>query len=66
MLGSAENAIAASKKLADSGLFIPAIRPPTVPEDTARLRVNITAPHTHEDIDRLVEVLQTLDIEQRD
>ena len=66
LLGSAENAMAASKKLIDGGLFIPAIRPPTVPEGTARLRVNITAPHTHEDIDRLVEVLKTLDIEQRD
>jgi glycine C-acetyltransferase/8-amino-7-oxononanoate synthase len=66
MLGSAENAIAASKKLVDAGFFIPAIRPPTVPEGTARLRVNITAPHTHEDIDRLVEAIQTLGIEWPD
>jgi 8-amino-7-oxononanoate synthase len=62
VLGSTENALAGAKKLLERGLFVPAIRPPTVPEGTSRLRVSLMAQHTHEDIDRLVGALGELDI----
>lgn len=42
------------------GIWVPAIRPPTVPRHTARLRMSLTALHTVEQVDHLVEALQTL------
>ena len=62
VLGSTENALAGARELLERGLFVPAIRPPTVPEGTSRLRINMTALHTHEEIDKLVEALKSLDI----
>ncbi|MDD3374474.1 MAG: 8-amino-7-oxononanoate synthase [Candidatus Omnitrophica bacterium] len=49
-----------SQKLFDAGIFIQAIRPPTVPAKTARLRVTVTASHTKEDIDFVIETLQRI------
>ncbi|OAG28449.1 aminotransferase class I/II-fold pyridoxal phosphate-dependent enzyme [Thermodesulfatator autotrophicus] len=43
ILGENERALAASEKLFETGFFVPAIRPPTVPQGTARLRVSLTA-----------------------
>ena len=57
MLGSARAALAASEQLYAAGLWVAAIRPPTVPRDAARLRVTLSAAHTEEQVDRLVEVL---------
>ncbi|MBT8112922.1 MAG: 8-amino-7-oxononanoate synthase, partial [Gammaproteobacteria bacterium] len=54
ILGSAETALHVSKKLLESGILIPAIRPPTVPNNTARLRISFSASHTKEQIDRLI------------
>jgi len=42
------------------GLWVPAIRPPTVPRGTARLRISVSAAHTPDDIDRLVAALKEL------
>ena len=42
------------------GLWVPAIRPPTVPKGTARLRISVSAAHTTADIDRLVAALKEL------
>jgi 8-amino-7-oxononanoate synthase len=42
------------------GLWVPAIRPPTVPRGTARLRISVSAAHTPDDIDRLVTALKEL------
>jgi len=50
----------AESALRDAGFFVPAIRPPTVPSDTARLRITISAAHTHEQIDQLVTALGKL------
>ncbi|WMO13606.1 aminotransferase class I/II-fold pyridoxal phosphate-dependent enzyme [Pseudoalteromonas piscicida] len=55
--GSSENVLAAQHKLKEKGLWVGAIRPPTVPQNTARLRITITAQHSHEDIDKLVSAL---------
>ena len=57
MLGSDEAVLRASSRLRDLGFFVAAIRPPTVPEGTARLRVTLSAVHKDEDIGRLIEAL---------
>jgi 8-amino-7-oxononanoate synthase len=60
MLGSAERALAASRALGELGLWITAIRPPTVPKDSARLRITFSAAHEAGDIDRLCDALSRL------
>ena len=57
VIGSSENALRISENLLEAGFLISAIRPPTVPEGTARLRITITAAHTEDQIDRLLESL---------
>ena len=54
VLKEAAQALAVSKQLLAQGIFVQAIRPPTVPENTARLRVTVMATHTREDLDKLV------------
>jgi 8-amino-7-oxononanoate synthase len=60
VLGSAQRAIAASEQLLEAGLWVPAIRPPSVPEGTARLRVTLSASHTDEEVEKLVDSLRPL------
>ncbi len=60
ILGAAAEAVAAARRLREQGLWVPAIRYPTVPRDQARLRITVTAGHTHEDIDRLVKAITPL------
>ena len=57
VLGEAAAAVALSQALWDRGIFVPAIRPPTVPQGTARLRVSFSAAHTDEDVDALLAAL---------
>lgn len=59
ILGSPERALAASSALAEHGFLVTAIRPPTVPVGSARLRFAFTAGHTNADIDRLAEAVRT-------
>ena len=61
ILGSPDAAIAMSERLKRAGLWTSAIRPPTVPIGTARLRLAFTAAHEDSDIDRLLQVLSTED-----
>lgn len=57
LVGGNEQALALSERLADAGLLVPAIRPPTVPQGTARLRISLSADHTAADVARLVAAL---------
>ncbi|MEI5638662.1 MULTISPECIES: aminotransferase class I/II-fold pyridoxal phosphate-dependent enzyme [unclassified Pseudoalteromonas] len=58
ILGSSDNVITAQQALQARGFWVGAIRPPTVPQNTARLRVTITAAHHHDDITGLVATLK--------
>ncbi len=60
MIGDSENAVRISDELFDEGFLISAIRPPTVPEGSARLRITLMAAHTKEQIDSLLETLGKL------
>ena len=58
ILGSNESALQASATLEEKGFLVPAIRFPTVPRDSARLRVTLSAAHTAEPVQRLADLLQ--------
>jgi 8-amino-7-oxononanoate synthase len=60
VMGEEAAAIAASSALQSQGLWVPAIRPPTVPVGTSRLRVTLSAAHTDEQVDRLAHGLAAL------
>ena len=60
IVGDNEAALALSKALWERGLWVPAIRPPTVPKGTARLRISVSAAHTAGDIDHLLSALKEL------
>jgi 8-amino-7-oxononanoate synthase len=62
VLGTAERALAASQALGDQGFAVVAIRPPTVPRDTARLRIAFSAVHQDADIERLAVAVASLGI----
>lgn len=59
LVGSSRAALALSAALRERGLLVPAIRPPTVPAGSARLRVTLSAAHEPEHVDRLLEALGT-------
>lgn len=58
LVGGNAEALALSARLAGEGLLVPAIRPPTVPQGTARLRISLSADHGIDDVDRLVSALR--------
>ncbi len=60
IIGSNEEVLSVSQALAEQGIFVPAIRPPTVPKGSARLRISLSAGHNTEHIDGLIEALKGL------
>jgi 8-amino-7-oxononanoate synthase len=60
IVGTNAAAVALADALWQRGIWVPAIRPPTVPQGTARLRVSLTAAHTSDDVDALVDALAQL------
>ena len=60
VFGSEAAALGASAALRARGLWVPAIRPPTVPAGSSRLRITLSAAHTDSDVDRLLDALAAL------
>ena len=60
LIGSSEQTLAISQQLAQRGLLVTAIRPPTVPANTARLRITLSAAHSTADVARLLDALQQI------
>ena len=60
IIGGNSEALGVSEALRERGILVPAIRPPTVPEGTARLRISLSAAHTEEDVSRLSTALREL------
>jgi 8-amino-7-oxononanoate synthase len=57
IVGEAGRAVEVSRRLLESGFLVPAIRPPTVPKGTSRLRVSLSAAHDEVDLDRFAVAL---------
>ena len=60
IVGDNNAALALANGLWERGLWVPAIRPPTVPTGTARLRISVSAAHSAGDIDQLIQALKEL------
>jgi 7-keto-8-aminopelargonate synthetase-like enzyme len=60
VLGDERSALDAASALLDAGLFVPAIRPPTVPAGTSRLRIAVSAAHTDAQVGQLISALGSL------
>jgi len=58
ILGNEKKALDAFQKLLEQGIFVPAIRYPTVPKGKARLRITVSAVHTGEDIEKLIKAMK--------
>jgi 8-amino-7-oxononanoate synthase len=60
VIGATAEAVRLSQALLQRGLLAPAIRTPTVPADTARLRITLSAAHSSDDVTQLVEALHAV------
>ena len=61
VIGSNAEALQMAALLLEQGLWVPAIRPPTVPENTARLRVTLSAAHSAQEVAQLISALNQLE-----
>ncbi len=61
ILGSNASALAAANLLDEAGYWIPAIRPPTVPVGSSRLRITFSANHSVADLRELIKTLKTIE-----
>ncbi|WP_427981868.1 8-amino-7-oxononanoate synthase [Agarivorans sp.] len=66
LIGSSERALVASQQLKQQGFWVTAIRPPTVPPNTARLRITLSSHHQREDIHALLAALASIVGEQHE
>ncbi len=57
IVGSETRALQLSQRLWEQGIYVPAIRPPTVPDGTCRLRISLSTSHTEEHLQRLIAAL---------
>ena len=64
IIGSNEDTLEASRLCEQEGIILSAIRPPTVPINTGRLRLTVTASHTEAELHKVIQVLQTLPIQK--
>ena len=62
IIGAVDKTLELSQQLFEHGFHVSAIRPPTVPEGSARLRITLSAGHTHSHIDQLISTLSELSI----
>jgi 8-amino-7-oxononanoate synthase len=60
LIGDNQQALKLSEGLRERGIWVAAIRPPTVPQGTARLRITLSAAHTEADVDQLIVALHEL------
>lgn len=60
LIGENDKTLKASQRMLDEGLFAAAIRPPTVPEGSSRIRTTVTAAHSNVDIDKALKVFSSL------
>ncbi len=60
IVGANAAALALAEFLRERGILVPAIRPPTVPEGTARLRISLSAAHSIDDVRQLVQALRAM------
>ena len=58
IMGDSEKTLTLSQALLKAGILVTAIRPPTVPMGTARLRITLTAAHSFAQVDQLIDVLR--------
>jgi 7-keto-8-aminopelargonate synthetase-like enzyme len=61
LIGDEDEAVAASEHLLKKGFLVPAIRPPSVPPGTSRLRVTLSAAHTDDQVEGLIRVLHEIE-----
>jgi len=62
IIGDEGETLQSAQKLANHGFYVPAIRPPTVPSGTSRLRLSFSSSHSHADICNLAEAIKALSI----
>ncbi|MDR4506369.1 MAG: 8-amino-7-oxononanoate synthase [Candidatus Scalindua sp.] len=60
LIGNTKKTLDTAKFLFDRGILIPAIRPPTVPEKSSRLRITVMSSHTRDDLEKLLDILQDI------
>ena len=60
IIGSNEDTVEASRLCEREGIILSGIRPPTVPVNTGRLRLTVTAAHTEEELDKVIKILQNV------
>jgi 8-amino-7-oxononanoate synthase len=64
VVGEAERALSLAARLLERGLYVAAIRPPTVPPGTSRLRLSVMATHTEEQLERVAGAFEELALEE--